>query len=182
MTLYLQNDVGGTGQAGAVQLNKTEADLFEISARDTALGEDAVSGTDLLKVSYATQSTQGPCPTRLHELVNTDYTQVPGHPVDIIVIGVDKDFILNDGELITNVGGVTMKPNDKLPNGVVMNPTKSVLVIYDTSQAGGKGYCRKRENGSEMDVQQPALAPHRRLCRWLRAGGSPAGGGASPFR
>jgi hypothetical protein len=156
MTLFVQNDTGGAGTGNVFPLN-AEADLFQISNMDLQLGEDQPQqGSDLLKVTYATPPDQtGVCPTRLFTLVNTSFTKVPADPVDIIILAVDNKFTLTDGTLLANFGGVTLPPAATGSGGVRINPTNSVLVIYDTSQGGGTGYCAKGQASGKYDDQTP---------------------------
>src|SRR3954451_7809387 len=135
MSLFIQTDAGGAGSGGGIHPDSAQAHMIQISNNDLNLGFDPPSmPPDLMQVTYGAQQSAGPCPTRLHDLVNTQFNVNPQN-IDIIVIGVDDSFMLNDGSLITSAAGITA------PVGSTNNPTASVLVIYDTSQAGGTGYC-----------------------------------------
>ena len=132
MTVFIQNDVGGDG-TGTVFPNQAEADLFMISNMDGGLGETTQPApSDLIEVTYATQNQMGVCPSRLHQLVTTNFATVPADPVDIIVLAVDGSFTLNDGTSMANNGQSLGWTGSGLP-GASNNPTHSVLVIYDGS-------------------------------------------------
>jgi hypothetical protein len=146
MSLFIQNDSGTVG-TGSVFPDRAEADLFTATNMDTNLGENAPVG-DLIQVTYGAQQTAGPCPTRIHDLVNTAFNVNPQH-IDIIIVAVDGSFTLSDGTALTNFGGLTM------PVGDAENPTASVLVVYDTSQDNGAGYCLKGKVSGNYDLQTP---------------------------
>jgi hypothetical protein len=135
MTLFIRNDTAGAG-TGMVYPNQAEQDLFIISNSDPALGETAASSPGLIEVTYAKKTKTGFCPERLSELVNTQFTKVPADPIDIVIIAVDQSFKLNNGSLITRYQGITVKPYGHDPEGVEMNPTASILVIYNKNTAG----------------------------------------------
>lgn len=145
MSLFIQNDSGSFG-AGSVFPDRAFSDLLQIAKMDVGLGEGTATG-DLLPVTYS-QTLFGNPPNRLNTLVNTDFIGVPG-PVDIIIIATDATFTLSDGTVLTNYGGLTF------PLGNPENPTASVVVLYDTSQAGGGGYCLKGEASGKYDLQTP---------------------------
>jgi hypothetical protein len=148
MTLFVQSDTGGTG-AGTVYPLRAEADLLQICQMDTNTGETQLTTpADLLQVTYGTQVATGPCPTRIHLLVNTNFG-VNAANIDIIILALDSSFVLTDGTLLSSFGGLT------LPVGNSENPTTSVLVLYDTSQAGGSGYCAKGLVSGNYDLQTP---------------------------
>jgi hypothetical protein len=130
MTLFIRNDVAGAG-TGAVYPNQAEADLFIISDSDPGLGEQASASPGLIEVTYQGKTKTGFCPDRLFDLVTTKFDKVPADPIDIIILAVDQSFKLKNGELITRYEGVTMAPNGTDGNGVELNPTASVLVIYN---------------------------------------------------
>lgn len=145
MSLFIQNDSGTVG-SGSVFPDRAEADLLCICQADTGLGENAPVG-DLLQVTY-TESLSGTCPDRLNLLVNTNFGVNPSN-IDIIVVAVDGSFTLNDGTLLTNNAGLTF------PVGSTDNPTGSVLVVYDTSQNNGLGYCVKGLVSGNQDLIMP---------------------------
>jgi hypothetical protein len=159
MTLFLQDDPGGTG-TGGVFPDRGFVDLIQIANLDTGLGQERATG-DVIDVTYA-RSLDGIPPERLDELVNTDF----GH--DIIVIPVDDSFMLTPDlvgsagglggltspQAITTYTGVTVAP------GVPGNPTSSVWVIYDTSDNGGHGYCVHKEGGGTVSFPSAAILYH----------------------
>jgi len=152
MSLFIQTDAGGAGSGGGIHPDSAQAHMIQISNNDLNLGFDPPSmPPDLMQVTYGAQQSAGPCPTRLHDLVNTQFNVNPQH-IDIIVIGVDDSFMLNDGSLITSAAGITA------PVGSTNNPTASVLVIYDTSQAGGTGYCVREQGHSDRSLEFPGAA------------------------
>lgn len=178
MTLFMQNDSGTFG-AGTVFPIRAFANIVEISNMDGGIGQDPPVG-DLIPVIYA-QTVLGTCPNRLNTLVNTDFTGVPGN-VDIIIIATDSSFTLSDGRMLTNYGGLTF------PLGNAENPTGSVVVLYDTSQAGGGGYCLKGQVSGANDLQTPnSVILYHELSHAFRAATSssldrtpPSACGASP--
>jgi hypothetical protein len=144
VTLFIQNDVGGVG-TGTVLPNSAEANIFTIGKMDTALGEETQPApSDLIKVTYGAQTENGAGPDRLHDLVNTDFAGVAG-TIDIIVLAVDDSFTLTDGSVVSQSAGVT------LPVGDALNPTNSVLVVYDPAPP----VCVKNESSSAFDVPFP---------------------------
>ena len=147
MTLFIQNDtaIGGTG---AVFPNNAEADLFRISDLDfSGFGETTEPPpSHLIKVDYEPQGTTGFPPTRLHELVNTDFAGVAGS-TDIIVVAVTESFLFDGHTPIENVGGVTLPPLQS------PNTTGSVLIIYNT---GSSQICTKAEGSGGFDLGSPS--------------------------
>ena len=173
MALFIQQDAGAVG-AGSVFPDKATLDLIQISNNDGGYGENAAApGSDLKQVTYA-QSQAGACPNRLNTLVNTNFG-VNAQNIDIIALGVDNTFILNDGTLISTAAGVTA------PVGSGNNPTSSVMVIYDTSNDGGAGYCVRDQNSGNMDLQFPSpVILYHELSHALRfANGNPLSTSAS---
>jgi hypothetical protein len=156
MTLFVQNDTGGAGTGKVFPLS-AQADLFAISNSDGKIGQGPIGvPADLIPVTYGTPPDQtGTCPTRLQLLVNTKFTDVPADPIDIIILATDNGFTLVDGTLLSNFGGLTMAPAQKDSTGTRINPTNSVLVVYDTSQGGGTGYCAKGQVSGKYDLQSP---------------------------
>jgi hypothetical protein len=184
MTLFIQNDVGGAGAGGVNPANAT-ADLMQIgnvANNDSVYGENPpAAGSDLIQVTYVLNTATGPCPARLNNLVNTNFG-VNAANIDIIIIAADSSFTLLDGTMITSAAGVT------LPVGSADNPTNSVMVIYDTSQANGVGYCVKGEASGNFDTGDPnAVILYHELSHALRDATSssldntpPSACGASP--
>jgi hypothetical protein len=148
MTLFIQNDTNGDG-TGTVFPNRAEADLFVISHQDLQLGEQSQPApSDLIQVTYATPSETGTCPTRLHDLVTTDFTLVPAHPVDIIILAVDSSFLLVDGTSMAANGEAMGWSGSTLP-GAFHNPSSSVLVVYDATPGGS---CEKGLASGDYDL------------------------------
>jgi hypothetical protein len=154
MTLFIRNDTAGAG-TGMVYPNQAEADLFIISNSDSALGEKASTSPGLIEVTYAKKTKTGFCPERLSELVNTPFTKVPADPIDIIILAVDQSFKLNNGDLITRYQGLTIKPFGHDISGVEMNPTASVLVIYNKDTGGN---CQFGLVSKKFDLPLPTAA------------------------
>jgi hypothetical protein len=140
MTLFLQNDAGGSG-TGGVFADRGFGHLVQIANMDTGIGQHAPVG-DLIRITY-TETLTGITPDRLDDLVNTDFSGVPG-TTDIIVIPVDATFVRPNGHFVTENAGLTF------PVGNAENPTSSVLIVYDTSDNNGGGYCLPAEGGGTV--------------------------------
>jgi hypothetical protein len=158
MTLFIRNDTAGAG-TGMVYPNQAEADLFIISNSDSALGETAASSPGLIEVTYPKKTKTGFCPERLSELVNTKFTKVPADPIDIIILAVDQSFKLNNGSFITRYQGLTVKPFGKDLEGVELNPTASVLLIYN-KDTGGNCQFGLLSKKYDLPLPTPALLFH----------------------
>jgi hypothetical protein len=160
MTFFIQTDATGGG-AGAVDANQGAVDLGTIANGDTGLGIGAAVG-DLETITY-NQTLPGTPPTRLNQLVNTAFTPDYGlgngpQAVNIIVIPAGTNFMLNDNSLVMNSAGVTLPPaNSGLP-GANLNGTNNCLVVYDTTQANGSGYCVRRQGTNDYDLGFPNSA------------------------
>jgi len=142
MTLFFRRDEGTAGM-GSVFPMSVFAHLLQISDFDMGLGETNAGG-NLMQVTYH-RNNAGPAPERLDVLVNTDFP-VTATNVDIIILGTDNGFVLNNGEVLEV--GATIGPNT-IRNGVNVNPSDSVLVIYDTTVMENE--CVQREGGG-MDL------------------------------
>lgn len=137
MTLFIQSDAGSDG-TGTVFPAAAAAHLFIIGNMDPKLGETQLSNpADLIEVTYPERTQPGFPPERLFELVNTKFTEVPADPTDIIILAVEGSFILTNGELVSTGGGVTLPPKGSGESGAGLNPTESVLVIYEKEDASG---------------------------------------------
>lgn len=152
MGLFLLNDTDASGTGGVFPM-RAFADLVQISNMDGGIGQDPPVG-DLIHVTY-TQSQTGPCPNRLNTLVNTNFPAIPADPTDIIILAVDNSFVAANGTMLGNFGGLTFSPGQTDPNTGYTNPTSSALVLYDTSQGGGTGYCLKGLVSGNYDLQTP---------------------------
>lgn len=175
MTLFLENDADGAG-TGGVFPDRGFLDLMQIANLDTGIGRNDAAG-DLIQVTYA-QSLTGIPPDRLNTLVNTDFSGVPGS-TDIIVIPVDQTFVRLNGHYVTESAGVTF------PVGHAENPTASVLVLYDTSDNNGAGYCLPKEGGGTVGFSSAVILYHElshalRLATNASLDNSDAGCTASP--
>lgn len=152
MTLFIQNDAVGAG-AGTLQPALAAVHLAAIANLDTGLGLGATTG-NLQAVTYA-QTDPGIPATRLNTLVNTNFGVNPAG-VDIILLAVGGDFTLNDGSLVTTRGGTALSPAGSGGPGSTLNGTASCLVIYDTSDDNGNGYCLARQGtGGTLDLRLP---------------------------
>lgn len=151
MGLFLLNDTDASG-TGGVFPDRAFQHLVQISNMDGGIGQDPPVG-DLIHVTY-TQSQTGPCPNRLNTLVNTSFPTIPADPTDIIILALDNTFVASNGTLLGAFGGETLKPGQTDSNGFT-NPTNSALVLYDTSQDGGAGYCAKGLASGKYDLQSP---------------------------
>ena len=150
MTLFLQNDAGSSG-SGGVFPDRGFGHLIQIANMDTGVGRNAPVG-DLIQITYA-QTLAGTPANRLNTLVNTDFSGVAGTQ-DIIVLAVDETFVRPNGHFVTENAGLTF------PVGNSENPTSSVLVVYDTSDNGGNGYCLPREGGGTTSFPGSVILYH----------------------
>lgn len=161
MTMFIQNDATGAG-AGNVDPNQGFVDLTLIANLDTGLGLGAQAGNQQ-PVIYA-RTDNGIPATRLDNLVNTNFTPDYGlgngpQAVNIIVIPAGANFVFNDGAVITAVAGRALAPSNSNLAGAGLNTTNNCLVIYDTSQANGNGYCVARAGtGGTIDLGFPGSA------------------------
>jgi hypothetical protein len=152
MTLFIQNDAVGAG-AGTISAALAAVHLTVIANLDTGFGLGATTG-NLQAVTY-TQTDPGIPPTRLNTLVNTAFNVNPAG-IDIILLAVGGNFTLNDGSLITTSGGTALSPAGSGLPGSTLNGTASALVIYDTSDNNGSGYCIARQGtGGTLDLRIP---------------------------
>ncbi|HEY5028101.1 MAG TPA: CFI-box-CTERM domain-containing protein [Candidatus Angelobacter sp.] len=151
MGLFLLNDSDASGTGGVFPMSAF-ADLVQISNMDGGIGQDPPVG-DLIHITY-TQSQTGTCPNRLNTLVNTTFPAIPADPVDIVILALDNSFVASNGTLLGAFGGETLNPGQTDSNGFT-NPTNSALVLYDTSQGGGAGYCLKGAVSGNYDLQTP---------------------------
>ena len=148
MTLAIQTATGGAG-AGTVNANLAAVHLGVIANLDTGIGLGA-NVASLQPVTYA-QTDPGVCPTRLNTLVNTNFGV--NATADIVVLAVGGDFVFGDNSTITSRAGTA------LPVGNALNPSTSCLVVYDTSDNNGAGYCVARNGaGGAQDLSFPASA------------------------
>ncbi|MGH9968517.1 MAG: CFI-box-CTERM domain-containing protein [Pyrinomonadaceae bacterium] len=158
MTMFIQNDATGAG-AGSLAPNQAFVDLTVIANGDTGLGLAAQVG-NRQQVTYA-RTDNGIPATRLGNLVNTNFTPDYGlgagpQAVNIIVLPVLANFTLNDGTMITNIAGTALAPSNSGLGGAGLNNTNDCLVIYDTSQSNGNGYCTARAGtGGTLDLAFP---------------------------
>jgi hypothetical protein len=156
MTLFIQNDATGAG-AGNLDPNQAFLNLAVVANGDTGLGLDPQVG-NRQQVTYA-RTDPGIPPTRLDNLVNTNFSpDYGGGPqnVDIVILPVLANFTLNNGTSILVVGGTALAPTGSGLAGEGLNNTNSCLVIYDTTQNEGNGYCTARAGtGGTLDLQTP---------------------------
>ncbi|MGH9970755.1 MAG: CFI-box-CTERM domain-containing protein [Pyrinomonadaceae bacterium] len=158
MTMFIQNDATGAG-AGSLAPNQAFVDLAVIANGDTGLGLAAQVG-NRQQVTYA-RTLAGPPPIRLDNLVNTNFPPDYGlgagpQAVTIIVLPVLANFTLNNGTSILVVGGTALPPSNSGLGGAGLNNTNDCLVIYDTTQNNGNGYCVARAGtGGTLDLQSP---------------------------
>lgn len=165
MTIFVQTDATGAG-AGGLDANQAAVDLAITANGDTGLGVGAVVG-NRQPVTYV-RTDPGIPPTRLDNLVNTafnpDYGLGAGpQAVPIVILAVLANFTLNNGALITNVGGTALAPSNSGLAGATLNNTTDCLVIYDTSQSNGNGYCAARAGtGGTLDLptSNPVILYH----------------------
>ena len=163
MTVFIQNDATGAG-VGNVDANQAFIDLFIISNSDTGLGLVGPVG-NIDQVTYGRTDPGAPA-VRLNALINTVYNPNYGggaQTVNIFIIGSQSNFILNDGRFVTNIAGTALPPQGSGLAGAGLNTTNNCLVIYDTSQSNGNGYCVAR-NGTggtyDLAFSSPAILYH----------------------
>lgn len=155
MTLFILTNASGAG-AGSIAPGQAQLDLAVISNGDPQLGFNATP-PNLQQVTY-NQTTVGPPPNRLNALVNTNFNVNPQN-IDIIILAVGGNFVLNDGRLISNIAGTAMAPAGSGGPSAASNPTTACLVVYDTSQSNGDGYCVARAGtGGILDLPFPNAA------------------------
>jgi len=156
MTIFIQNDATGAG-GGNLDPNQAAVDLAIIANGDTGLGLAAQVG-NRQQVTYA-RTLPDPPPSRLDNLVNTNFNPNYGagpQNVNIVILPVLANFTLNDGTSILAVGGVALPPSNSGLAGAGLNNTNDCLVIYDTTQNNGTGYCTARDGtGGTLDLQTP---------------------------
>lgn len=156
MTLFVQNNAAGGG-GGTLNPAQGAVDLGVIANGDTGLGLAAAVG-NRQQVTY-TPTLAGAPVNRLNALANTNFTPNYGAGAQAVVIAilpVGANFTLNDGTLITNVAGTALPPQNSGLAGANNNTTNDCLVIYDTSNAAGNGYCVARAGtGGTLDLNLP---------------------------
>ncbi len=157
MAMFIQNNATGAG-AGNVDPSQAAVDLGVIANGDTGLGLAAQVGNQQ-QVTYG-PTLNGVPQNRLNTLVNTNFTPNYGggaQAVNIMVIPVLANFVLNDGTALTNVAGTALPPQGSGLAGANLNTTNNCLVIYDTSQSNGNGYCTARAGtGGTLDLPMPS--------------------------
>ncbi len=156
MTLFIQNDNGtlgtGTVQPGNASMNLM--DIGNVANTDANYGENPQPApSDLIQVTYTLNTATGPCPTRLSNLVNTNFGLNPQN-VDIIIVASNGSFALNDGELLSTIGGTSLPPGFSF-GGTVLNPTTSIVVLYES---GGGTNCVKGQASGNYDAPNPSPA------------------------
>ena len=161
MTMFIQNDATGAG-GGNVDAAQAFVDLTLIANLDTGLALGPQAG-NRQQVNYG-RTDPGVPATRLDNLCNTNFNPDYGlgagpQAVNIIVIGVGTNFVLNDGTLVVNIAGTALPPNNSGLGGAGLNTTNDCLVIYDTTQSNGNGYCVARAGtGGTIDLNFPGSA------------------------
>jgi hypothetical protein len=161
--LFIQNDATGAG-TGNLDPNQAAVDLAIITNGDTGLGFAAQVG-DRQQVTY-TRSLPGTPLVRLDNLVNTNYSpNYGGGPqnVNIVILPVKDNFFLNDGSSILNWGGVSLPPQGSGLVGDALNNTNDCLIIYDTTQNQGQGYCVTRQGSGgiiDLPTSNPVILYH----------------------
>ena len=156
MTMFIQNDATGAG-TGSLAADQAFVDLAVCVNGDTGLGLATAVG-NRQQVNYARTLT-GPPPNRIDNLVNTafnpDYGSGP-QAVNIIVLAVRANFFFNNGDSVLNVGGRAIAPRNSGLAGSSLNNTNECLVVYDTTQSNGRGYCTARAGtGGTLDLTTP---------------------------
>lgn len=164
MTLVIQTAAAAGVGTGVIKPQQAFDDLKSIANFDDGL----VAGPpDILQSLTYMRTDGGVPPARLDELINTDFDVVPPPAPDIIVLAVAGDFHLQDGSSITDHGGTMVLPpaGSDLP-GADLNGTASCVVVYDTSDNNGLGYCVARANDTgdppvlDLHMPTPVLLYH----------------------
>lgn len=153
--MLIQDNDTGAGDGG-VDAAQAFVDLGIIAHGDSGLGLGPKTGHKQ-PVIY-TQSQTGVPPTRLATLVNTAHTMDFGAgptPVRIIILSVKENFSFSDGRMITRVSGRTLPPASSTLAGHSLNVTEDLLIVYDTTNNKGAGYCMPRLGPPGPDVQFP---------------------------
>jgi hypothetical protein len=97
--------------------------------------------------------------TFIYSLVTTTFTPDYGsgpQTTNIIIIPVLYDFFLPDNSSITTMGACTLPPANSGLQGSALNPTNHCLVIYETTQNNGIGYCVARDGTGALDLPLPS--------------------------
>lgn len=170
MTMFVQDNATGAG-AGGLNAAQAAVDLGIIAHGDTGLGFGATVN-HRQPVTYA-RTQAGTPPTRLDTLVNTahnpDYGAGPV-AVPIVILPARDNFTFSDGRLVTSVAGMALPPMSSGLAGAAFNTTEDCLVIYDTTQNSGAGYCLPRLGGTgTFDLPFPgAVILYHELSHALR--------------
>lgn len=145
MTLFIQNAAGTIGTGPVTPLAGT-AHMLAICG-DPQYGEVVQPApSNLIQCTYASPQTQtGATANRLFDLINTNFNVNPQN-IDIVVVPGDSSFALNDGRLLSTVGGVSM------PVGSANNPTTSVVVVYESLSSSN---CVKGQASGDYDAPNP---------------------------
>lgn len=166
MSMFVQNDATGAG-AGNLDPNTVFVNLAVVAKLDTGLGHGPQIG-DQQQVTYG-QTITDTCPNRLNLLVNTafppvDYGQGMGmQTVNIIVLGCQANFTLNDSSLVSSRGGVTLPPSGSGLPGAMLNNTQQCLIVYDTTQNNGQPICVTRQGSGgviDLPIPNPVILYH----------------------
>ena len=158
MTLFIQDTAAGGG-GGNLDPAQAAVDLAVIANGDTGLGLALPVG-NREQVTYA-RSEAGVPPIRLDDLANTNFMPDYGggggpQAVPVVILPVLANFVFNDGTSILTAAGRALPPSNSGLPGAGLNTTTDCLVIYDTTQNNGAGYCTARAgtNGT-LDLQTP---------------------------
>ena len=158
MTVFIQNDATGAG-TGSLDANQGAVDLAIVANGDAGLGLAAAVGTRQ-QVTYAASDPGDPgdaprC-ARQHELQ-------PGLWAGSGAAGRTDRDPPGAGQLRAqrrrpghDVRRHRASPSNSGLAGAGLNTTTDCLVIYDTSQSNGSGYCTARAGtGGTLDLQTP---------------------------
>ena len=171
MTISVQNDAGLEGSGDTINPATVQTVLIQIvtlngTVNDLGMGQGATTG-DLIAITYTQPATNTTAPaTRINTLVNTNFNVNPGGP-DIVIVGTGPNFTLLDGTVDCG-NGFTIAPN------TTDNPTKSIYVIFDTSNCNGNGILvRAVPGGPDINpTPNPVVLYHELSHAFRRANGS----------
>src|SRR5258706_15894985 len=157
MTMFIRDDTAAIG-GGLVNTAQAAVDLGIIARGDTGLGFGATVN-HRQPVTY-TRSQSGTPPTRLDALVNTAHMPDYGagaQAVAIVLLPVRHDFTFSDGRSIQSAIGISLPPKSTGLPGHGLNTTEDCVVVYDTTDDNGIGYCLAHLGApTTFDVRMPS--------------------------
>lgn len=158
MALFIAQTDGATDfEVGLVQL-----DLIAISKIDGGLDfQEAatvdIEGVTCIPVAYV-QSETGETPDRLDDLANrTDFTEQS----DVVIFGVDCNFMLSDGTSMCGNGTAVESPANNPVYDTSWNPfAGTIAVFYDVTYCDGAGMRVDKEGGGRTAQYSDVVLYH----------------------